>query len=206
MGASMGARILRLPAGRAASEEIGYAYVHSLPDLKEVGRVFVGQHPEWLTFTPDGRYVYVAAAGDNAVFVVDAVTMKEVARIPVGQVPKRNATAILQVSAVGRPVASARTARRRSAGSSRRTRSIGARTYIVVKASVAFRVSHCIVRTPPLPPAPLSRAIVNCSTGAGSVSTFMSTRPRSWPCWYSVPHWPTCLLTTSFQVLSSTTE
>ena len=82
----------------STSKVFGYAYVHSLPDLKEVGRVFVGQHPEWLTFTPDGRYVYVAAAGDNAVFVVDATTMKEVARIPVGQVPKRNATAILQVS------------------------------------------------------------------------------------------------------------
>jgi hypothetical protein len=32
------------------------------------------------------------------VFVVDAVAMKEVARVPVGQVPKRNATAILQVA------------------------------------------------------------------------------------------------------------
>ena len=81
----------------STSKVFGYAYVHSLPDLKEVGRVFVGQHPEWLTFTPDGKYVYVAAAGDNAVFVVDATTMKEVARIPVGQVPKRNATAVLQV-------------------------------------------------------------------------------------------------------------
>ncbi len=82
----------------STSKVFGYAYVHSLPDLKEVGRVFVGQHPEWLTFTPDGKYVYVAAAGDNAVFVVDAAAMKEVARIPVGQVPKRNATAILQVN------------------------------------------------------------------------------------------------------------
>ena len=59
--------------------------------------MFVGQHPEWLTFTPDGRYVYVAAAGDDTVFVVDAATMKEVARVPVGRVPKRNATAILRV-------------------------------------------------------------------------------------------------------------
>jgi YVTN family beta-propeller protein len=59
--------------------------------------VFVGQHPEWVTFTPDGRYVYVAAAGDNAVFVVDTATLKEVARVPVGNVPKRNATAVLRV-------------------------------------------------------------------------------------------------------------
>lgn len=81
----------------STSKVYGYAYVHSLPDLEEVGRVFVGQHPEWLTFTPDGRFVYVAAAGDNAVFVVDAATMKEVARVPVGHVPKRNTTAVLRV-------------------------------------------------------------------------------------------------------------
>jgi YVTN family beta-propeller protein len=81
----------------STSKVYGYAFVHSLPDLKEVGRVFVGQHPEWVTFTPDGKYVYIAAAGDNAVFAVDAVTLKEVARIPVGNVPKRNATAILRV-------------------------------------------------------------------------------------------------------------
>ena len=43
-----------------------------------------------------------ASPGDvgraGARVVVDAVTMKEVGRIPVGQVPKRNATAILQVA------------------------------------------------------------------------------------------------------------
>jgi YVTN family beta-propeller protein len=60
--------------------------------------VFVGQHPEWVTFTPDGRFIYVAAAGDNMVFVIDTTTLKEVARIPVGQVPKRNTTAWLKVT------------------------------------------------------------------------------------------------------------
>jgi YVTN family beta-propeller protein len=80
----------------STSKVYGYAYVYSLPDLKEIGRVFVGQHPEWVTLTPDGRYIYVAAAGDNMVFVVDVKNIKEVARIPVGQVPKRNATALLQ--------------------------------------------------------------------------------------------------------------
>jgi YVTN family beta-propeller protein len=82
----------------STSKVYGYAYVHSLPDLKEVGRVYVGQHPEWVTATPDGRFVYIAAAGDNQVFVVETATLKVVARIPVGQVPKRNATARLRVS------------------------------------------------------------------------------------------------------------
>lgn len=81
----------------STSKVYGYAYVHSLPDLKEVGRVYVGQHPEWVTATPDGMFVYIAAAGDNQVFVVEAATLKVVARIPVGQVPKRNATARLRV-------------------------------------------------------------------------------------------------------------
>ena len=52
-------------------------------DLKEVGRVFVGQHPEWFTFTPDGNYCYIAAAGDNSVTVVDVKAIKVVAHIPV---------------------------------------------------------------------------------------------------------------------------
>ncbi|MFN8060458.1 MAG: hypothetical protein U0Q12_14990 [Vicinamibacterales bacterium] len=81
----------------STSKVYGYAYVHSLPDLREIGRVPVGQHPEWLTFSPDGRSVYVAAAGDDSVTVVDVTSLKVVARIPVGQVPKRNATVTLQV-------------------------------------------------------------------------------------------------------------
>ena len=81
----------------STSKVYGYAYVHSLPDLKEVGRVYVGQHPEWVTATPDGRFVYIAAAGDNQVYVVETATLKVVAQIPVGQVPKRNATAMLRI-------------------------------------------------------------------------------------------------------------
>jgi YVTN family beta-propeller protein len=73
----------------STSKVYGTAYVYSIPDFDEVGRVFVGQHPEWIAFTPDGRYAYVGAAGDNATYVIDAETLKEIARIPVGQVPKR---------------------------------------------------------------------------------------------------------------------
>lgn len=72
-----------------------HVYVYSLPDLTLLGGVRVGDHPDWLTFTPDSRRVFVANAGSNSVSVVDVVARKEVARIPVGQVPKRNITAIL---------------------------------------------------------------------------------------------------------------
>jgi YVTN family beta-propeller protein len=71
-------------------------YAYSLPDLKLLGGVEVGHHPDWLTFTPDSKTVYVANAGSNSVSAVDIASRKEVARIPVGQVPKRNITAIVR--------------------------------------------------------------------------------------------------------------
>lgn len=74
-------------------------YGYSLPDLKLLGGVQVGDHPDWLTFTPDSKFVYVANAGSNSVSAVDIAARKEVARIKVGQVPKRVITAVLPPSA-----------------------------------------------------------------------------------------------------------
>jgi YVTN family beta-propeller protein len=70
-------------------------FAYSLPGLKLLGNVGTGSTPDWLTFTPDSKFVYVANAGDNAVSAVDTQTLKEVARIEVGEVPKRNGTVIL---------------------------------------------------------------------------------------------------------------
>jgi YVTN family beta-propeller protein len=81
----------------STSKVYSHAYVFSLPDLKPLGTVFVGQHPEWVTFTPDSRFAYIGAAGDNMTYAVDVASLKVVAKIPVGQVPKRIATAVLQL-------------------------------------------------------------------------------------------------------------
>ena len=70
-------------------------YSYSLPDLKLLGDAKVGHHPDWVTGTPDGRRWYVANAGSNSVSVIDIATRKELMQIPVGQVPKRNITAVL---------------------------------------------------------------------------------------------------------------
>jgi YVTN family beta-propeller protein len=70
-------------------------YFFSMPDLKPLGEVRVGHHPDWLTFHPDSTRVYVANAGSNSVSVIDIATRKELMQIPVGQVPKRNSTAVL---------------------------------------------------------------------------------------------------------------
>ncbi len=72
-------------------------YAYSLPDLDYLGAVKVGTVPDWLTFTPDGRFLYVANAHDNYVSVVDVKALTEIKKIQVGQVPKRNITATLSV-------------------------------------------------------------------------------------------------------------
>jgi len=70
-------------------------YEYSMPDLKLMGEAPTGHHPDWLTFTPDSKAVYIANAGSNSVTVVDIGSRKVVKEIPVGYVPKRNATAVL---------------------------------------------------------------------------------------------------------------
>jgi YVTN family beta-propeller protein len=74
-----------------------YLYSYSLPDLKLLGSAELsGKGAGWVTLTPDGKSAYVANPVTNDVSVVDVAAMKEVARIPVGFVPKRNTTALLQ--------------------------------------------------------------------------------------------------------------
>ncbi len=87
------------PDGRqlwSTSKPNNHVYAWSLPDLEYLGGVPVGSHPDWLTMTPDSRYLYSANAGSNDVSVIDTQAMKEIARITVGQVPKRNHTAVIR--------------------------------------------------------------------------------------------------------------
>src|SRR6266478_6622824 len=82
-------------------------FKYSLPDLKLVGHAKLpevhplahaptGAIPEWIAFTPDSKLVYVSDSAARLVSVIDAQTLKEVARIPVGEVPKRIKTLVLQ--------------------------------------------------------------------------------------------------------------
>ena len=74
-----------------------YLYSYSLPDLKPIGSAELGgKGAGWVTLTPDGKTAYVANPVTNDVSVVDIASMKETMRIPVGFVPKRNATVLLQ--------------------------------------------------------------------------------------------------------------
>jgi YVTN family beta-propeller protein len=74
-----------------------YLYSYSLPDLKPIGGAeLTGKGAGWVTLTPDGKTAYVANPVTNDVSVVDIKSMKEITKIPVGFVPKRNTTGVLQ--------------------------------------------------------------------------------------------------------------
>ena len=67
-----------------------------LPDLKPLGGAELGgKGAAWVTLTPDGKTAYVANPVTNDVSVIDIKSLKEVTRIPVGFVPKRNTTGLL---------------------------------------------------------------------------------------------------------------
>lgn len=72
-------------------------YAYSLPDLKHIGQAWLtGKGAGWVTLTLDGKTAYVANPVTDDVSVVDVKTLKEITKIPVGAVPKRNTTALLQ--------------------------------------------------------------------------------------------------------------
>jgi len=74
-----------------------FLYAYSLPDLKLLGGAELGgKGAGWVTLTPDGKTAYVANPVTNDVSVVDIASLKEVSRIKVGFVPKRNVTVSLQ--------------------------------------------------------------------------------------------------------------
>jgi YVTN family beta-propeller protein len=81
-------------------------FEYSLPDLQLIGhaqllevhalgRAPSGAVPEWITFTPDSQRVYVSDSAARCISVIDTRTLREVAIIPVGEVPKRMSTLVL---------------------------------------------------------------------------------------------------------------
>ncbi len=81
-------------------------FEYTLPDLQLVGHVSLplvyplghtptGSVPEWITFTPDSKSVYISNSGGRSVSAIDTKTLKLVAVIPVGEVPKRINTLVI---------------------------------------------------------------------------------------------------------------
>jgi YVTN family beta-propeller protein len=90
-----------------ASTLANAVFKYSLPDLRLVGYVRLpevhgvsgsptGAVPEWITFTPDSKRVYVSNSAARSVSVINADSLKPVAEVPVGEVPKRINTLVLR--------------------------------------------------------------------------------------------------------------
>jgi YVTN family beta-propeller protein len=71
-------------------------YVYALPDITLLGHVDLGGRPDWVTFTPDSKTVYISTENTDSVIAVDVASRKEAARIAVGDSPKRNITVVMR--------------------------------------------------------------------------------------------------------------
>jgi YVTN family beta-propeller protein len=90
-----------------ASTQSNALFQYALPSLELMGHtelphVFpqgskpTGSVPEWITFTPDSKVLYVSNSADRSVSAVDTETRKIVAIIPAGDVPKRINTMVIR--------------------------------------------------------------------------------------------------------------
>ncbi len=68
----------------------------ALPELKLPGRAPISAVPNWVTFTPDGKLLYITNAAARSVSVIDTGGLKLIATVPVGEVPKRLNTLVLR--------------------------------------------------------------------------------------------------------------
>ncbi len=64
-------------------------YVYDSRSNNLLGYVPTGKCPNWITFSPDGRYCAVSNSDSDDCSIIDTRTRKEVARIKVGKAPKR---------------------------------------------------------------------------------------------------------------------
>jgi YVTN family beta-propeller protein len=71
-------------------------YVYALPALTLLGHEDLGGRPDWVTFTPDSKTVYIATENTDSVIAIDVASRKKVAAIAVGDAPKRNITVVMK--------------------------------------------------------------------------------------------------------------
>jgi YVTN family beta-propeller protein len=64
----------------------------ALPEAKLIGWIPVGDDPNWITLTPDGKHAYVSNRASDELSVIDVATRKEIRRIKVGRYPQRMAS------------------------------------------------------------------------------------------------------------------
>lgn len=73
----------------AASVPTGNVFVYDVKSDKVAPPIAIGQLPNWIAFSRDGRYGCVTNTGSNDCSIVDRRNKKEIARVKVGKAPKR---------------------------------------------------------------------------------------------------------------------
>jgi len=66
-----------------------YVFDITVEPPRQVATIVMHGGGYWMTFSPDGKWCYISERIGNTVAVIDTSTRETVARIPVGQVPKR---------------------------------------------------------------------------------------------------------------------
>lgn len=64
-------------------------YVYDIATNHLSPEIHIGKCPNWVTFSPDGRYGAVSNSGSDDSSIIDTRTRREVARVKVGKGPKR---------------------------------------------------------------------------------------------------------------------
>lgn len=67
----------------------GLVYVYDTAQRKITGHVQVGKCPNWITFSPDGKYGAVSNSDSDSVSIIETATLHEAARVKTGKGPKR---------------------------------------------------------------------------------------------------------------------
>ncbi len=87
-----------------------FVYSLALPSLKLREHGLISAVANWVTFTPDSKTVYVSNAGLRSVSAIDTQSMKLIAVVPVGEVPKRINTLVIPDNPGAAAISSARRA------------------------------------------------------------------------------------------------
>jgi YVTN family beta-propeller protein len=74
-------------------------YVYDLKAKKFTGPFAAGDGPNWVVFSPDGKYVTISNTDSDDVCIFNVKERRELARVKVGKAPKRMAIAIVPATA-----------------------------------------------------------------------------------------------------------
>jgi YVTN family beta-propeller protein len=64
-------------------------YDYDLSTKKTSKEVPTGDCPNWISISPDGRFITVSNSGSDSISIIDSAKQREIARIAVGKEPKR---------------------------------------------------------------------------------------------------------------------